>query len=171
MSTALAAQPGAISRETVERIVREIVLARAGGASPAAASGAARAKKGPSELVVNISARHVHLTGDTLQLQPPLYIRAHREPATAPAELRVLTGWSNAIDRGALHAPGGAAQLVLGQRARLNTSHVPHDTAEQHQSSTVGEYRRPVAIGRPARDVNVVEARRGQCSPGASWPD
>jgi putative phosphotransacetylase len=69
MSTALAAQPGAISRETVERIVREIVLARAGGASSAAGNGAAPTKvTGPSELIVNISARHVHLTDEHVEI-------------------------------------------------------------------------------------------------------
>ena len=69
MSTALGKPPSAISRETVERIVREIVLARAGGTTPAAVNGVASGKKSQtSELVVNISARHVHLTNEHVEI-------------------------------------------------------------------------------------------------------
>jgi propanediol utilization protein len=64
MSTALAPAPSAISRETVERIVREIVLARAG----VPASAGEQPRTGPSELIVNISARHVHLTDEHVEV-------------------------------------------------------------------------------------------------------
>jgi propanediol utilization protein len=67
MSTATATQPSPISRETVERIVREIVLARASGRR-AAANGRAARDTGRSELVVNISARHVHLTDEHVEI-------------------------------------------------------------------------------------------------------
>src|SRR5262245_25541296 len=62
------AKPGAISRETVEQIVREIVLARS-GTSSAAKNGSTKPKSdGPSELIVNISARHVHLTDEHVEI-------------------------------------------------------------------------------------------------------
>jgi len=48
---------GRFSRSDVERVVRDIVLKRFGGASPAK----------PNPLVVNISARHVHLTDEHVQ--------------------------------------------------------------------------------------------------------
>lgn len=67
----------ALDRKIVESIVRELILAQAGPSSPPSRQG------GASPLVVNISARHVHLTdehvetlfgpGHTLTVQKPLY--------------------------------------------------------------------------------------------------
>lgn len=63
--------PSGLSRETVERIVREIVLARGGGGakleSPVNGASAGRRSDQPN-LVVNISARHVHLTDEHVEI-------------------------------------------------------------------------------------------------------
>ena len=59
--TAPAAASTGLDRSSVERIVREIVLASA-GIPPSQAAAAAR-QVGP-KLVVSISARHCHLTDE-----------------------------------------------------------------------------------------------------------
>ena len=55
MSSATATRSGRIDRATVERIVREIVVAQLGG------------PPGQPNLVVSISARHVHLTDEHVE--------------------------------------------------------------------------------------------------------
>jgi len=54
-----------LDRSAVERIVREIVLARAGGSLNGSSNGRAASKP---NLVVNISARHVHLTDEHVEV-------------------------------------------------------------------------------------------------------
>src|SRR4051794_24585041 len=104
MNTILA-KPGAISRETVEQIVREIVLARR-GASPASTNGAAPAKQksgDPSELIVNISARHVHLTDEHVEV---LFGAGHK-----------LTPMRDLYQQGAYAAD--ETVMVIGPRRRM----------------------------------------------------
>ena len=55
-----------LDRAVVEQIVRQIVLAQAGGSSRSAAAGASPAYK--PNLMVSISARHVHLTDEHVEI-------------------------------------------------------------------------------------------------------
>lgn len=81
-----------LDRKVVEEIVRQIVLSQGGAEKPAPAKGSG------SPLVVNISARHVHLTqehvetlfgpGHTLTVQKPLY----QEGAFAAEETVAIVG-------------------------------------------------------------------------------
>ena len=54
---------GSYSRSDIERIVRTVLQKQIGGAAPAAAAAPAR-----NPLVVNISARHVHLTEEHVEI-------------------------------------------------------------------------------------------------------
>jgi propanediol utilization protein len=101
MNTGLATRT--LDRETVERIVREIVLARSGGATSAPANGAAKTPAGTSELVVNISARHVHLTDE------------HVEALFGPG--RKLTPERGLYQQGAYAA--AETVMVIGPRRRM----------------------------------------------------
>ncbi len=72
-----------LDRQTVEQIVRQIVLAHSGAAATSDANGHSSSAGSTSELVVSISARHCHLTdehvemlfgpGQTLTVDKPLY--------------------------------------------------------------------------------------------------
>lgn len=57
-----------LDRSAIERIVREIVLARAGGSLNGSASSSANGRAHKPNLVVNISARHVHLTDEHVEV-------------------------------------------------------------------------------------------------------
>ena len=82
-----------IQRSVVEQIVREAVYARFGGASAKPAVGA-----GPNPLVVNVSARHCHLTQEAVdalfgkghQLKPHKML--YQEGQFAAAETLTLIG-------------------------------------------------------------------------------
>jgi propanediol utilization protein len=69
MSTAVL-EPG-IDRGAIERLVREALRSRLDGAKPQAANG----KVGAPTLVVNVSARHAHVTQEDLER---LYGKGHR---------------------------------------------------------------------------------------------
>jgi propanediol utilization protein len=72
-----------LDRQTVEQIVRQIVLAHAGSPEASETNGNSQSAGRRSELVVSISARHCHLTdehvemlfgpGHTLTVDKPLY--------------------------------------------------------------------------------------------------
>jgi propanediol utilization protein len=57
-----------LDRSAVERIVREIVLSRAGGSRSGPAAGSSNGRAYKPNLVVNISARHVHLTDEHVEV-------------------------------------------------------------------------------------------------------
>ena len=57
---------GVIERTLVERLVREALGQRANGSTNGSSNGHAPAK-GASKLVVNVSARHCHVTQEDLE--------------------------------------------------------------------------------------------------------
>ncbi len=56
-----------IQREQIEQLVREALGRRLGSGSARAGSSAPHASGGPNPLVVNVSARHVHVTQEDLE--------------------------------------------------------------------------------------------------------
>ncbi len=73
-ATMLAAEPVGIDRRTIEEIVRRIVLGEAGSPS-------ANGPSAPGNLVVSISARHLHLTDEHVEI---LFGAGHRLTPAKP---------------------------------------------------------------------------------------
>lgn len=57
-----------LDRATIERIVRQVVLANSPGSAAAGSNGSPAKEAGPPKLLVSISARHCHLTDEHVEI-------------------------------------------------------------------------------------------------------